>query len=124
MHFHGTPLAGEYATLDYCVGVWGGCGYGHLVIGGLLGVFYTRLAMVVDGVMLGILRAHCLVSLRKRRPLSWRRSQLTRAVYPVRWRLFTPGYLSWSRLVIAKIGLLRLIITPCIICGVPWTLEI
>ena len=78
------PLAGGYATLDDYFGGWGGYGAGRPFLGGLLGTFDTRLAMVVGGEMLVIPRARCLVSSLKMIPLSWRRSQLTSGVYPSR----------------------------------------
>ena len=47
-------------------------------------MFDTQLAIVVDGGKFGIPMARCLVSSLDMRPLSWRRSQLTISVSPVR----------------------------------------
>ena len=52
--------------------------------------------------MAGIPRLCCLVSSLESRPLSCRRSQLPSAVSSTSYRLFTLGYLSWSRLAIRK----------------------
>ena len=41
MHLQGAPLWGGYATLDDCVGGWGGCGLGNPYGGGLVGVLDT-----------------------------------------------------------------------------------
>ena len=84
MHFQGTLLAGGYATADECVGGWGGCGAGRPTGGGLVGVFDTQFAIVVDGGALGIPKSRCLVSSLDRIPLSWRKSQFTSAASPAR----------------------------------------
>ena len=84
MHFQGNPLAGGYATADDCVGGWGGCRAERPSGVGLVGVFDTRLDIVVGGEALGIPKVCCLVSLLDRIPLSWRRSQFTRAESSVR----------------------------------------
>ena len=84
MHFQGTPLAGGYTTADDCVGGWGGFWAGHPAGGGLVGVFNTLLAIVLDGGALGIPKAYCLVSSLDRRPLSLRRLQFTSAASPAR----------------------------------------
>ena len=62
MNFQGTPLAGGYVMADDFVRGWGGCGAGCTCWGGLVGVFDTQLAMVVDGGLFGIPKARCLVS--------------------------------------------------------------
>ena len=72
MHFQGNPLTSGSATADDCVGGWGGCGTGCPYGGGLVGVFDTQVAIVVDEGAFGIPEARCLVSLLYRRPLSWR----------------------------------------------------
>ena len=53
-------------------------------MGGLVGVFDTRLAIVVDGGALVITKAHFHVSSLDRRPLSSRRMQFTSAYSPAR----------------------------------------
>ena len=82
MHFQGTPVAGGYDTADDFVGGWGGCGAGRPSREGLVGVFDTRLAIVVDGGSFGISKACCLFSLIESRMLSWRRLWFTRAASP------------------------------------------
>ena len=61
---------GGYVTADDCVRGWEGCGARCPFWGGLVGVFDTRLAMVVDGGLFEIPKARCLVSSLDRRPLS------------------------------------------------------
>ena len=60
----------------------------------------------------GISQACCLISLLESNPLSPRRSQLTRYGSPARYLLFTLGYRSWSRLVMAKREIIWSIETP------------
>ena len=48
-------------------------------------MFDTQFDIVVDGGTFRIPRARCLVYLLERRPLSWRRSQLTIVVSPARY---------------------------------------
>ena len=84
MHFQGTPLRGEYDTSDGFVRGWEGCEVGRPSGVGLVGVFYTRLSIVVDGGELGILKACCFVSSLDRRFLSWWRSHFTSVVSPMR----------------------------------------
>ena len=48
MHFQGNPLACGYATAYYCVGGRRGCGVGRPAGGGLVGLFDTGLAIVLD----------------------------------------------------------------------------
>ena len=75
---------------DVRVGVWIGRGCGRPVGGGCVCVLDTRFA-VSEGVDLVIPRACCLVSLLESRPLRSRRLNLTSAVYPANYRIFTPG---------------------------------
>ena len=84
IHFQGTSIAGRYAMADDCVGGWGGCRTGCPSGGGLVCVFDTLLAIVVDGGAIVILKARCLVSSMDRRPMSCRSSQFTSASSPVR----------------------------------------
>ena len=84
MHFQGTPITGGYDTADDCGGGWGGCRTGRTTGGGLVGVFNTRLAILVDGGALEIPNVRCLVYSLDRRPLSWRKLQFTSAASPVR----------------------------------------
>ena len=91
MKFQGTPLAGGLATTDNCVGGLEGCGVGSPAGGRLVGVFDTRLSVVVYGGALGITKACCRVSLLYKRFLSSRRSRFTSTTSPTRKRLFTPG---------------------------------
>ena len=57
---------------------------GRSVWGGLVGVFDTQLAMLVDGGAFVIPKARCLVSSLDRIPLSWRRFHFTSAASPAR----------------------------------------
>ena len=84
MHFQVTPLGGGYATAYGFVGGWVGFRAGRPDDGGLVGVFDTRLSIVVNGGALEIAKARCLVSLLDRRPLSWRILQFTSAAYTAR----------------------------------------
>ena len=77
-----------------------------LVWGRLVGVIrdgesYTRFS-VTEGAGYGSLSSCCLVSLLDSKPLSPKRSQLTSSGSPSRYIYLTPGYWSYSSILIAK----------------------
>ena len=101
MHFQGISFEGGYGTFNDCVVCWCWAGTGRSFCELLCD---TRFTLVVDGGASVISSARCLVSSLDNRPLSCNMLQLTSAVSPAIQRIFTPGYLSLSKLAIANRG--------------------